>query len=75
MRKAPHAQDDDFSQPHALCEKVMSETDREHLALNITGHAGAPEVTSDTRARVVEYWRNVPPPDLGARVAKERNGG
>jgi Fe2+ or Zn2+ uptake regulation protein len=71
---APHAEDDDFGQPHALFEKVLTETEREHLALNIAAHAGAPEVTADTKSRVVEYWRNVPP-DLGARVAKELNGG
>jgi catalase len=69
-----HAEDDDFSQPHALYENVLSQTDRENLAANIAAHAGAPEVTADTKARVVEYWRNVHP-DLGAQVGKLLNGG
>ncbi|MGI8334952.1 catalase [Actinomadura scrupuli] len=64
----PHAQDDDFGQPRALWEKVLSDTDREHLVSNIVGHASAPEVTSDMKVRVVEYWRNVQK-DLGDRVA------
>ena len=70
----PHAEDDDFVQPHALYETVMSDTDREHLVTNIIGHATAPEVTSEMKSRVVEYWRSVHP-DLGARVAKGLNGG
>ena len=69
-----HADDDDFGQPRALWEKVMTDTDRDHLVANIVAHAGAPEVTADTRFRVSEYWRNVHP-DLGARVAKGLNGG
>jgi len=69
-----HAEDDDFGQPRALWEKVMSETDRDHLVTNITLHAGAAEVTAETKARVTDYWRNVHP-DLGARVGKELNGG
>ncbi len=69
-----HAEDDDFSQPRALWEKVLSEADRDHLVTNIAGHAGAPEVTADMKARVVEYWSSVHT-DLGARVAKELNGG
>ncbi len=69
-----HSQDDDFGQPRALYSNVLSETEREHLASNIAGHAGAPEVTSDMRARVVEYWSDVHP-DLGAAVSKGLNGG
>ncbi len=63
-----HREDDDFGQPGALYRDVLSETDREHLAANIVGHASQgldPEVT----ARVIEYWRQVDG-DLGARVAK-----
>jgi catalase len=63
-----HREDDDFGQAGTLYREVLSETDREHLAANIVGHASAgldPEVT----ARVVEYWRQVDG-DLGARVAK-----
>jgi catalase len=40
---------------------------------NIVGHAGAPEVTAETKTRVVEYWRNVHP-ELGAQVGKGLNG-
>jgi catalase len=69
-----HAEDDDFTQPRALYERVLSETDREHLVANITDHASAPEVTADMKARVIDYWRNVHD-DLGARVAKSLNGG
>jgi catalase len=63
-----HSQDDDYGQPRALWEKVLSETDKEHLAANVVGHASAPEVTADMKVRVVEYWRNIAK-DLGDRVA------
>ncbi len=69
-----HADDDDFGQPHALYSDVLSETERDHLVANIVGHASAPEVTSEMKARVADYWRSVHP-DLGARVAKGLNGG
>lgn len=65
---APHREDDDFGQAGALYRNVLSETDREHLAGNIVGHASQ-GVQPDVAQRVVEYWRNVDP-DLGARVAK-----
>jgi catalase len=65
---AKHRDDDDFVQPRALWEQVMSGTDREHLVGNIVAHASAPEVTAATKARVVEYWRGVAK-DLGDRVA------
>ncbi|MFG1680992.1 catalase [Nonomuraea sp. NPDC049269] len=64
-----HAEDDDYVQPRALWENVLSETDREHLVSNIVGHASAPEVTSDMRQRVVEYWSNIHK-DLGQGVAR-----
>jgi catalase len=63
-----HAEDDDFRQARTLWEKVLTDTDREHLVGNITAHAGAPEVTTEVRKRVVEYWTSVHP-DLGAGVA------
>jgi len=63
-----HAEDDDFGQPGALYRNVLSETDRDHLASNIVGHA-SDEVTPDVQKRVVEYWSQVDP-DLGAKVAK-----
>jgi catalase len=76
MRTAntPHVDDNDFVQPRALWENVMSETDQEHLVANICAHASAPEVTTEMKARVVEYWRNVHP-ELGAQVGKGLDGG
>ncbi|MCW2900830.1 MAG: Catalase [Streptosporangiaceae bacterium] len=64
-----HAEDDDYSQPRALWEKVLGDTDRENMVTNIVAHASASEVTSEMRTRVVEYWRNIHA-DLGDRVAK-----
>ncbi|WP_067170950.1 catalase [Microtetraspora niveoalba] len=66
---AKHREDDDFVQPRALWENVLSETDREHLVSNVVGHASAPEVTSDMKKRVVDYWTNVHK-DLGQSVAQ-----
>ncbi|HVB41091.1 MAG TPA: catalase [Streptosporangiaceae bacterium] len=76
MRSAntPHAEDDDFIQPRLLWESVLSETDQEHLVANICAHAGAPEVTNEMKARIVEYWRHVHH-ELGAQVGKGLNGG
>ncbi|MFE5737651.1 catalase [Streptomyces celluloflavus] len=64
-----HAQDDDFVQPRALWEQVMTDVDREHLVTNIVAHASAPEVLTETKERIVDYWRNVHK-DLGSRVAQ-----
>jgi catalase len=64
-----HSEDDDYGQPRALWENVLSDTDREHLTTNIVGHASAPEVTADMKIRVIEYWRNIAK-DLGDGVAK-----
>ena len=64
-----HREDDDFVQPRALWENVLSETDREHLVSNIVTHASAPEVTGEMKKRIVEYWTNVHK-DLGQAVAK-----
>ncbi|WP_436758650.1 catalase [Streptosporangium sp. V21-05] len=63
-----HREDDDFVQPRALWENVLSDTDRSHLVSNVVGHASAPEVTAETKERVVEYWTNVHK-DLGQSVA------
>jgi catalase len=68
-----HSDDDDFGQPRALWENVLTDTERDHLVTNIVGHASAPEVTADMKTRVVEYWRNVHP-ELGAQVGKGLNG-
>ena len=53
---------------------MLSDLDQEHLVTNICAHASAPEVTADTKTRVVEYWRNIHP-ELGAQVGKGLNGG
>src|SRR5258708_8933801 len=63
-----HSQDDDYGQPRALWEKVLSDTDKDHLVSNVVEHASAPEVTADMKVRVVEYWRNIAK-DLGDRIA------
>jgi catalase len=63
-----HSQDDDYGQPRAVWERVLSDVDREHLVANIVDHASAPEVTADMKVRVVEYWRNIAK-DLGDQVA------
>ncbi|WP_440100361.1 catalase [Streptosporangium sp. H16] len=64
-----HREDDDFVQPRALWENVLSDTDRSHLVSNVVGHASAPEVTPEMKKRVVEYWTNVHK-DLGQSVAQ-----
>ncbi|MDX6719432.1 MAG: catalase, partial [Solirubrobacteraceae bacterium] len=66
---ALHLEDDDFGQPGTLVREVMSQTDRDHLAANILGHAGDPDVTSEMKPRIVAYWTNVDP-DVGAAVAR-----
>ncbi|MBI1757645.1 MAG: catalase [Actinobacteria bacterium] len=68
-----HAEDDDFGQAGALYRDVLTETERDHLAGNIAGHASQ-GVTPPVLQRVLEYWNNVDA-DLGARVAKGLNGG
>ncbi|RAY14862.1 catalase [Actinomadura craniellae] len=64
-----HSEDDDYGQPRTLWEKVLSDTDRDHLVSNIVGHASAPEVTAEMKPRIAEYWRNIHK-DLGDRVAQ-----
>ncbi|WP_031169541.1 catalase [Streptosporangium roseum] len=64
-----HREDDDYVQPRALWENVLSDTDRSHLVSNVVGHASAPEVTAEMKKRVVEYWTNVHK-DLGQGVAQ-----
>ena len=62
-----HAEDDDFGQAGTLYRDVMSDTDREHLASNIVGHA-SDHVSHEMQLRVIAYWTSVDP-ELGARVA------
>lgn len=70
MRAAPtlHREDDDFVQPRALWQQVLSEEDREHLVQNIVGHVKA-GVTEEMIGRVIQYWASVDG-GLGARVAE-----
>lgn len=37
-----HREDDDYVQPRALWENVLSDVDRDHMVSNIVGHASAP---------------------------------
>lgn len=69
----PHRDDDDFVQPRALYQRVLSDTDRGHLVANIVSHAKG-RVTDEVKTRVIEYWRKVDD-DLGARVAQGLNSG
>jgi catalase len=62
-----HPADDDFVQPRALYQKVMTVTDRDHLVTNIVAHASE-GVSAVIQARVIDYWTNVDA-ELGSRVA------
>jgi catalase len=62
-----HAEDDDFVQAGTLYRDVMDDSDREHLATNIIGHA-SDHVSDAMQFRVIAYWANVDP-QLGAQVA------
>jgi catalase len=63
-----HAEDDDFGQAGTMYREVMDDTDREHLAANIVGHA-SDRVSDEVQRRVVDYWSSVDP-GLGATIAK-----
>jgi catalase len=62
-----HAQDDDFGQPGTLVREVLSDTDREHLAANVTGHLKS-GVSAPILERAVAYWRAVDKA-LGDKIA------
>jgi catalase len=62
-----HSEDDDYGQPGALVRNVLSDTDRAHLAHNITEHLRPVEPT--IQARSLEHWRKVDP-ELGNRIAE-----
>jgi catalase len=66
-----HRDDDDFVQPRALWEKVLSPVDREHLIGNIAGHMSK-GLTPEMVTRVIAYWTAVHP-HLGGGVAKAVN--
>ncbi len=63
-----HAEDDDYGQPGTLYREVMSDTDREHLLENVTGHLGN-DVTAEVQERAVAHWRKVDA-DFGAKLAR-----
>jgi catalase len=60
-------EDDDFGQPGTFWREVLSDTDRDHMASNIVGHA-TNAVTPEVQQRVIDYWTHVDA-DLGSRVA------
>jgi catalase len=60
--------DDDFVQARALWEKVLSETDRQHMIDNLVAHLKA-SVRPDIIDRVLDYWRKVHP-QLSGGVGK-----
>jgi catalase len=62
-----HREDDDFGQAGTMVREVLSDTDVEHLASNIIGHA-TNAVTPEIQKRVVQYWTSVDA-DLGVKVA------
>jgi catalase len=63
-----HRDDDDFAQPRALVETVLSGADRDRLVASIASHV-RDGVSADLLPRVIGYWTSVSPA-LGARVAQ-----
>jgi catalase len=61
------AEDDDYGQAGTLYRKVLSPTDREHLASNIVGHMQG--VERFVQERALKHWYKVDS-ELGTRVAK-----
>jgi len=66
-----HRDDDDFVQPRALIDSVLSPADTDHLVNNIVSHLRQ-DVSPAVTTRVIEYWRDIHT-DIGARVAKQLN--
>jgi catalase len=58
---------DDFIQPGALYEKVMTDSDRDHLIGNIVGHLGNAKKTLQLRQTAIFYRVH---PEYGTRVTK-----
>jgi len=58
---------DNYEQPSALFRKVMSETERNHLIENISGHLG--QCRKDIKERAVKNFYKVDP-EYGLRIAK-----
>jgi catalase len=58
LMRAPykkHAEDDDFGQARTLIDKVLTESEIDHLVENVVGHAGN-GVSSEMQSNVVDYW-------------------
>jgi len=58
---------DDFIQPSALYEKVMTDADRDHLIGNIVDHLGNAKKEIQMRQNAIFYRVH---PDYGSRVSK-----
>lgn len=67
VRQAYRHPNDDFVQPRALYEKVMTDTDRAHLIHNIVHHLGKAQPRIQLRQAAVFYKVH---PDYGRRVAE-----
>jgi catalase len=65
-----HSDDDDFIQPRTLYRKVMTPTDRDHLADNIVWHLSQGVERFIQERAINDYWTKVDP-DLGARIAHD----
>jgi catalase len=63
-----HRDDDDFSQPRALVESVLSREDGDRLVANIASQVKA-GVSVSLLPKVIAYWTAVSP-SLAARVAR-----
>ena len=69
--RAPYTRrqdDDDFSQPNALINKVMDSEARARLVSNIVGHLRN-GVSRPVLERAVQYWRNIDA-SVGDRIAE-----
>jgi len=64
-----HKEDDDFTQPATLYRQVMTPTDRDHLAANITTHLSQGVEPFIQERAITTYWNKVDP-DLGKRIAQ-----
>jgi len=64
---APHAEDDDVTQPGALVRDVMDDAARERLVGNVVG-ALLSGVSAPVRERAVAYWRAIDK-GVGDRIA------
>jgi catalase len=63
-----HRDDDDFSQPRALVETVLSGEQRDRLVATIAGHVRS-GVSAGLLPKVIAYWTSVSP-SLGAQIAR-----